>query len=76
MGNIKGSIGASVETTVKFDGNLNPVDLIVKGAAGAELSGPMGGSASAELGSAEISVRGGFNSSGPGFTPFGSDFLK
>ncbi|MBS1496412.1 MAG: hypothetical protein JSU03_00810 [Bacteroidetes bacterium] len=76
MGNIKGSIGASVETTVKFDGNLNPVDLIVKGAAGAGLSGPMGGSASAELGSAEISVRGGFNSSGPGFTPFGSDFLK
>lgn len=76
IGKIKGSIGASVETTVKFDGNMNPVDVMVTGAAGAELSGPMGGSIGADLGSVEISVSSGFNASGPGFTPFGSEFLK
>ncbi|MES2418143.1 MAG: hypothetical protein V4541_08130 [Bacteroidota bacterium] len=76
IGKIKGSIGASVETTVKFDGNMNPVDLIVKGTAGAELSGPFGGNAGVELGSAEISVSSGFNAAGPSIPGFGSDFLK
>jgi len=76
IGKIKGSIGASVETTVKFDGNMNPVDITVEGAAGAELSGPMGGKLGTDLGSVEISVSNGFNASGPGFTPFGSSFLK
>lgn len=76
IGKIKASIGASVETTIKFDGNMNPVDLSVKGAAGAEVSGPFGGKAGVDLGSAEISVSNGFNASGPGIPGFGSDFLK
>lgn len=73
---LSGKIGASVETTIKFDGNMNPVDLIVEGAAGAEINGPLGGSASVDLGSVTVSVNGGFNASGPGFTAFGSSFLK
>lgn len=74
--NIGGKIGASVETTIKFDGNMNPVDLIVTGSAGAEINDGILGSASADLGSVTISVNGGFNSAGPGFTSFGSSFLK
>lgn len=74
--NLKGNIGGSVETTIKFDGNMNPVDLIVQGSAGAGVDGPMGGSASVDLGSVTVSVSGGMNSSGPGFTGFGSSFLK
>lgn len=76
IGRLSAKIGASVETTVKFDGNMNPVDLIVQGSAGAGISGPMGGGASVDLGSVTVSVNGGFNSSGPGFTSFGSSFLK
>lgn len=76
IGKLGGKIGASVETTVQFDGNMNPVDLIVTGSAAAEINGPMGGSAGVDLGSATVSVNGGFNSSGPGFTSFGSGFLK
>jgi len=76
IGKLGGKIGASVETTVQFDGNMNPVDLIVTGSAGAEIKGPMGGGVSADLGAVTVSVNGGFNSSGPGFTPFGSSFLK
>ncbi|WP_343524598.1 hypothetical protein [Pedobacter sp.] len=76
IGKLSGKIGASVETTVQFDGNMNPVDLIVTGSAGAEIKGPMGGGLSADLGAVTVSVNGGFNSSGPGFTPFGSSFLK
>lgn len=71
-----GKVGASVETTIQFDGNMNPVDLIVQGSAGVEVNGPMGGGVSADLGSVTVSVNGGFNSSGPGFTSFGSSFLK
>ncbi|QEC40956.1 tetratricopeptide repeat protein [Pseudobacter ginsenosidimutans] len=74
--NIGGKIGASVETTIKFDGNMNPVDLIVTGSAGAGINDGILGAASADLGSVTISVNGGFNSSGPGFTSFGSSFLK
>ncbi|NML19523.1 hypothetical protein HHL16_01500 [Pseudoflavitalea sp. G-6-1-2] len=74
--NIGGKIGASVETTIKFDGNMNPVDLIVTGSAGAEINDGALGRASADLGSVTISVNGGFNSAGPGFTSFGSSFLK
>jgi len=74
--NLGGHIGASVETTIQFDGNMNPVDLIVEGSAGAGVNGPMGGGASVDLGSVTVSVNGGFNSSGPGFTSFGSSFLK
>lgn len=76
IGKIKAKIGASVETTIKFDGNMNPVDLSVKGAAGAEVNGPLGGSVGADLGSAEISVSSGFNAAGPSIPGFGSDFLK
>lgn len=74
--NLSGNIGGSVETTIKFDGNMNPVDLIVQGSAGAGINGPIGGGASVDLGSVTISVSGGMNSSGPGFTGFGSSFLK
>lgn len=74
--NIGGKISASVETTIKFDGNMNPVDLIVTGSAGAEINDGILGTASADLGSVTISVNGGFNSAGPGFTSFGSSFLK
>ena len=63
--NIKGSIGASVETTIKFDGHLNPVDLIVKGTVGAEVNGPLGGNAGMNLFTGELSVNGGFNAAGP-----------
>lgn len=76
IGKIKGSIGASVETTIKFDGNMNPVDLAVNGAAGAEISGPFGGKAGVDLGSVEISVSSGFNAAGPAIPAFGSSFLK
>ena len=71
-----GKIGASVETIIKFDGNMTPVDLIVQGSAGAGMSGPYGGGASVDLGSVTVSVNGGFNAAGPGFTGFGSSFLK
>jgi len=74
--NLGGKIGATVETTVKFDGNMNPVDLSVKGEASAEINGPMGGSAGVNLGSAELSVSSGFNAAGPSIPGFGSDFLK
>lgn len=73
---IKGKIGASVETTIKFDGNMNPVDLGVKGTVGAELSGPNGGKAGMDLFTEEISVSSGFNAAGPSIPGFGSDFLK
>ncbi len=76
IGKLGGKIGASVETTIKFDGNMNPVDLTVTGSAGAEINGPMGGSAGVDLGSVTVSVNGGFNSSGPGFTSFGSSFFN
>lgn len=74
--NLTAKVGATLETTIKFDSNMNPVDLIVKGEAGATLEGPYGGSASVNLGSAEISVSSGFNASGPSIPGFGSDFLK
>ena len=74
--NIGGKIGASVETTIQFDANMNPVDLSVKASAGAEINDGILGSASADLGSVTVSVNGGLNSSGPGFTSFGSSFLK
>lgn len=74
--NLSASVGATLETTLKLDGNMSPVDLIVTGEAGAELSGPMGGSAGVNLGSAEISVSSGFNAAGPSIPGFGSDFLK
>ncbi|MGC4071784.1 MAG: hypothetical protein QM760_04575 [Nibricoccus sp.] len=74
--NLGGKVEADLKTTIKFDGNMNPVDLVVEASAGAEVSGPLGGSASVDLGSAEISVNGGFNSSGPSIPGFGSDFLR
>lgn len=74
--NLGGNIGGSLETTIKFDGNMNPVDLVVQGTAGAGVDGPMGGGASVDLGSVTVSVSGGMNSAGPGFTGFGSSFLK
>jgi len=90
--NLKASIGATVETTIKFDGNMNPVDLIVKGEAGAEVKetmtstenkstgekddAPWGGKAGITLGEVEISVKGGFNSAGPSIPSLGSSFLK
>ncbi|HNA97193.1 MAG TPA: hypothetical protein PK421_08150, partial [Chitinophagaceae bacterium] len=76
IGKIKSKIGASVETTIKFDGNMNPVDLGVKGTVGAELSGPNGGKAGMDLFTEEISVSSGFNAAGPSIPGFGSDFLK
>lgn len=74
--NISATVGATVETTLKLDGNMTPVDLIVKGKASATVNGPMGGSAGINLGSAEISVSSGFNASGPSVPGLGSNFLK
>lgn len=74
--NIKAEAGASVKTTVKFDGSGNISDIAVRGSVGASVSGPMGGSVGAELGSAEVSLRGGFNSSGPSVNSPGSSFLR
>lgn len=76
IGKIKANIGASLETTIKFDGNMNPVDLGVKGTVGAEVSGPNGGKAGMDLFTEEISVSSGFNAAGPSIPGFGSDFLK
>lgn len=63
--NPTGKIGVDGKVTVKLDADLTPTDLIVRGEAGAELSGPGGGKASTDLGSAEVSVQGGFRGSGP-----------
>lgn len=71
-----GKIGAEIGTTIKFDGNMNPVDLIVKESVSAEMSGPMGGSAGVNLVDVEISVSGGFKAAGSSIPGFGSDFLK
>lgn len=62
--NIKGKVGIEGKVTIKLDGNLVPTDLVVKTQAGAELSGPMGGKAGADLGSVEISVQGGLRGEG------------
>ncbi len=74
--NLGGKIEADVKTTISFDAKMNPVDLSVKASAGAQINGPLGGGAGVELGSMEISVNGGFNSSGPSLPGFGSDFLR
>ncbi|SDJ82565.1 hypothetical protein SAMN04487898_104366 [Pedobacter sp. ok626] len=71
-----GKIGAEIGTTIKFDGNMNPVDLIVKESVSAEMSGPMGGSAGVNLVDVEISVSSGFKATGSSIPGFGSDFLK
>lgn len=63
--NLTGKIGVDGKVTIKLDAELRPTDLIVKGEAGAELSGSDGGKASADLGSVEISVQGGFRGDGP-----------
>jgi len=62
---IKGKIGIDGKVTIKLNGDLIPTDLIVKTEAGAELSGPMGGKAGADLGNVEISVQGGLRGVGP-----------
>jgi len=62
---IKGKVGVDGKVTVKLDGDLIPTDLIVKAEAGAEVSGPMGGKAGADLGSVEISIQSGLRGEGP-----------
>ena len=62
---IKGKIGIEGKVTVKLNGDLIPTDIIVRTEAGAELSGPMGGKAGADLGNVEISVQGGMRGEGP-----------
>lgn len=74
--NIKGEAGASVKSTVKFDGSGNLSDIAVKGSVGASVSGPMGGSAGVEAGSMEVSLSGGFNAAGPSVNSPGSSFLR
>lgn len=64
-GGIKGSVGGEGKLTVKLDGNYTPVDLIVKGSAGVEVSAPGGIKAGADLGSVEISVSSGMRGEGP-----------
>lgn len=63
--NLTGKIGMDGKVTIKLDAELMPTDLIVKGQVGAELSGPGGGKAGADIGSAEISVQSGFRGAGP-----------
>ncbi len=80
IGKIGGSLSGAVETTVKFDGNMNFQDVNIKGTVGAELKGPLGGKAGAsvDVGSVTVSANGGFNSAPPSISApgFGSDFLK
>jgi tetratricopeptide (TPR) repeat protein len=63
--NLTGKVSVDAKVTIKLDAELMPTDLIVKTEAGAELSGPGGGKTGADLGSAEISVQGGFRGDGP-----------
>lgn len=80
IGKIGGSLNGAVETTVKFDGNMNFQDVNIKGTVGAELKGPLGGKAGAsvDVGSVTVSANGSFNSAPPSISApgFGSDFLK
>jgi tetratricopeptide (TPR) repeat protein len=62
---IKGKVGIDGKATIKLDKDLVPTDFIMKAEAGAELKGPMGGKASADLGSVEVSVQGGLRGEGP-----------
>ncbi len=72
---VKGELGGSVKTTVKFDNSLNITDVAVKGSAGVDVSGPIG-STGIDAGSVEVSLSGGFNSSGPSVSSPGSSFLR
>lgn len=62
--NINGKIGIDGKVSIKLDANLMPTDFVVKTETGAELTGPMGGKASVDLGSIEISVQGGLRGEG------------
>lgn len=64
-GGTKGSIGVEEKVTVKLDGNYIPVDLIVKGSVGVEVSAPGGIKAGTDIGSVEISVSSGMRGEGP-----------
>ncbi|HRQ50580.1 MAG TPA: hypothetical protein PLR74_08600, partial [Agriterribacter sp.] len=73
---LTGEIGATAGGSVTFDNGGNVVDAGVKGSVGADLSGPMGGSAGVQVGSVEVTMSGGFNSSGPSTNSPGSSFLR
>ncbi len=72
---LTGEVGGSVKTTVTIDKGGHISEVTVGGSVGAGISGPIG-SAGVELGSAEITLSGGFNSSGPSVNPISSSFLR
>lgn len=72
---IKGNIGASAGGSVTIDRTGNITDMTARGSAGAGISGPIG-SAGVGLGSVEVSMSGGFNSSGPSVKSPISSFLS
>ncbi len=71
---IKGKIGASAGGSITFDSTGNVTDVTGKGSIGAGISGPIG-SAGVGLGSVEVSMSSGFNSSGPSVKSPISSFL-
>lgn len=75
-GGLGGKIGVSGESTLKVDVNMDIQDWELKGGAGASINDGIIGKLGADIGSVSISANGGFNKSGPGFTSFGSSFLK
>lgn len=75
-GGLGGKIGVSGESTLKVDVNMDIQDWELKGGAGASINDGIIGKLGADIGSVSISANGGFNTSGPGFTSFGSSFLK
>ncbi len=72
---LTGEVGGSVKTTVTIDKGGNISEITVGGSVGAGISGPVG-SARVELGSAEVSLSSGFNSSGPSVNPLSTSFLR
>ncbi|HRE51223.1 MAG TPA: tetratricopeptide repeat protein [Flavitalea sp.] len=72
---IKGKVGASAGGSVTIDRTGHISDITARGSAGAGIGGPIG-SAGVGLGSVEVSMSGGFNSSGPSVKSPISSFLS
>ena len=72
---IKGKVGASAGGSITIDRTGHISDITARGSAGAGIGGPIG-SSGVGLGSVEVSMSGGFNSSGPSVKSPVSSFLS
>ncbi|MGC4232950.1 MAG: hypothetical protein QM594_08225 [Niabella sp.] len=72
---IKSKVGASAGGSITIDRTGHISDITARGSAGAGIGGPIG-SAGVGLGSVEVSMSGGFNSSGPSVKSPISSFLS